>query len=88
MSEACTEKKKVLAGKFFKESGRISGQILAGLVGQLEKKCWTATALNPAGYPARFWPDCDVAAVQSVSGGSFSRCSIAHYIGFASVLTL
>ena len=45
--------RKILAGNYFTESGRISGQLLAGylagLAGEFEKKFWLLTALNPTG---------------------------------------
>ena len=60
--QSLNEGRKFLAGKFYRESYHIFGQILAGylvgLTGKEEKNFELLSALNPA----NFWHDFDVAS--------------------------
>mgnify|MGYP004716368739 CR=1 FL=1 len=60
-------KKRNLGGNNCRESGHISGQILArylaGLSGEDETIFVLVTALNPVRNPAKSWPDSDLALV-------------------------
>ena len=71
----CRGKEKILGFSYWPQSGQLLAGFPAGLTGEFQPLWGLATASypaeNPAGYPARLWPDSDVAGYCS-SAANFS----------------